>query len=190
MLQEEGRTVEKKSSRIIRDKKSLPQISKRFECQTRLFINSIVTEWLTTIGGVTSQISQPASEYLCSEKVGVSTFSDLIFLDDSILSESGVTDETSLANLREWCEFHKMMMENQSSSIHCWLVSCMGLPVTIAVEYSQKLTGDDVGVTTFDDLFYLDDDLMESIGIRLIHRKKILCWLKANEKDWRRSVVG
>jgi len=61
-----------------------------------------------------------------------------------------------------------------------WLQNEIRLPIVMVQEYTSLLSGDKCGVASMDDVKFLDADMLAEIGIRPIHRKKILAWLAAN----------
>jgi hypothetical protein len=166
-----------------------PRSLRRLLDQDAVLLHGMVREWLMVVGDCTQSDAEAATSYLLSSSLGIQCWTDLYFLDSELIRTSGLCDDVT-CRLVSWIDGHRSTCMRDMGNIHGWLTSSLQLPPHTADKYLALLTGEDVGITTFDDLFYLDDDLLRSIGIGVIHRRKMLCWLQMNSKDERRCILA
>ena len=156
--------------------------------QDEMLLHGMVRDWLCVVGGCEQSEADSLARTLLSSHLGIQCWTDLYFLDVELLQSFGISDSVT-SRLVTWIEGHRTACMRDLGNIHGWLTSSLQLPPHTADKYLNLLTGEEVGITSFDDLFYLDDELLQSIGIGVIHRRKMLCWLKLNSNDERRCIM-
>ena len=123
----------------------------------RSLTSSHLIHFLTIITKMSNESAQKMTDHLMSNSVGVSSLDDLLFLEKGDFLEGGGGEE-EYRRMEEWWGVEKGDERMRGEDmVWEWLRGSVGICAHMAMEYYQLLVGEEVGISSFDDLFYLDE---------------------------------